>query len=109
MAFKQNPDKKPRWEELSKAALIKTVRTLSARQTKLLNQIAKLERRPAPGAALDVAAVEFGYRAGEKGADNLEMTLARWINPSGVQLDGILERNASKLPDTKVHKLPWEE
>lgn len=44
MAFKQNPDKKPRWEELSKAALIKTVKTLSARQTKLLNQIAKLER-----------------------------------------------------------------
>lgn len=107
MAFKQNPDKKPRWEELSKAALIKTVKTLGARQTKLLNQIAKLERvttavAPLHPASNELSAVEFGYRAGEKGADNLEMTLARWANPSGVQLDVFLREAA-------VHKLPWEE
>lgn len=50
MAFKQDPNKRARLEDLSKAVLIKTVRTLQRRETKLLNQVAKLE-----GAALDSA------------------------------------------------------
>lgn len=71
MAFKQNPNKKPRWEELSKTALIKTVKTLSARQTRLLNQIAKLEKVAAERSPL---------------------------NPlSGTELDDLLERQAPSL------------
>jgi hypothetical protein len=46
MAFKPNPNKKVRWEELSKAELIRTVKQLDKRQTKLLNRIAELERTP---------------------------------------------------------------
>lgn len=131
MAFKQNPNKKPRWEELSKTALIKTVKTLNTRQTKLLNQIVKLETqllalqsRPAGVSALDTEsdvrshlyAVEFGYRAGEKGEWNLEMTLHKWhhpivtpidvakidrrqsVVPTGTQLDDMLEHAAPAFP-----------
>lgn len=125
MAFKQNPDKKPRWDELSKAALIKTVKTLSARQTKLLNQIVKLEDQvnlleaeidTAPSldtkadTAASLPAVEFGYRAGEKGVDNLEMTLHKWTNPTGVHLDDMLERNAPRPGKGQLVGLPfpWE-
>lgn len=43
MAFKQDPNKKVRFEDMNKTALVKACKTLSARQTKLLNRIAALE------------------------------------------------------------------
>lgn len=43
MAFKQKPIINARLDQLSKAELIRTVKTLRKRETKLLNQIARLE------------------------------------------------------------------
>jgi hypothetical protein len=39
---------KPNWSSFTKAELIKTIRTLSARETKHLNRIAKLEAQGVP-------------------------------------------------------------
>lgn len=94
MAFKQKPDKKARLEDLNKTTLIKTIKTLQRRETKLLNQVAALtkaqdtlagatavaglaavERWAEP---VELSAVGFGYLAGEKGEWNLEMTLLQW-------------------------------
>lgn len=116
MAFKPDPDKKPRWEELSKAALIKTVKTLSTRQTKLLNQVAKLERevdaleaeikepdtaqpQPRDRTAEHLCAVEFGYRAAAAG-DSMDDTLNKWRNPGCVE-------PIERLPHDG-RKFPWE-
>lgn len=43
MGFKPNPNKKVRLDELSKAALIKTVKALQRRETKLLNEVERLK------------------------------------------------------------------
>lgn len=132
VAFKQDPNKKARLADLNKTVLIKTVRTLQRRETKLLNEIAKLEHQVnAPEAEIDavpsldtvadvrshLGAVEFGYRAGEKGADNLEMTLHRWAHPIGdadavVDWDQV-ERDNSRGPAPGKGQLvglpfPWE-
>ncbi len=45
MAFKQKPVINARLDQLSKAELIRTVKKLRARETKLLNRIAELESR----------------------------------------------------------------
>lgn len=44
MAFKKKAVVNARLDQMSKAALVKTVKTLRGRETKLLNQVAKLER-----------------------------------------------------------------
>lgn len=41
-------DTKPNWNSFTKAELIKTVKALHVRQTRLLNRIASLERQLAP-------------------------------------------------------------
>lgn len=117
MAFKTNPNKlkKGRLVDMSKTALIKTVRTLQRRETTLLNKIARLEGGQADRLLDNLAvAVEVGYRAGEKGVDNLEMTLAKWHST------GKLEAPTSPrplMPETDEHDaykhhaarfFPWE-
>lgn len=62
MGFKPNPNKKARLEDLSKAALIKTVRTLQRRETKLLNQVTKLVERLGEAQRL-IASVAIGVDA----------------------------------------------
>lgn len=92
MAPKTKPVVNARLDQLSKAELIRTVKTLRGREKKLLVQVTELQGQLASeGLKLTNAqggqadrlidnlqpAVEFGYRGGEQGW-NLERTLQEW-------------------------------
>lgn len=127
MAFKKKAVVNARLDQMSKAELIKTVKTLRTREKALLNQVTKLEGGQADRLLNNLApAVEFGYRAGEKGVDNLEMTLRKWSvpqtvvvdiesrSPSGTELDDMFERHTTPEFDDmfacriEASKFPWE-
>lgn len=73
MAFKAvGGAPKVRLEKLSKAELIRTIKTLQKRETKLLNQVAKLQSTDAPR-LLELSGVNDGsFPAGAALDDHLE-------------------------------------
>lgn len=114
MAFKAKPVVNARLDQLSKKELIRTVKTLRGREKKLLDQVTGLQGAQITNQPVNErAAVEFGYRAGEKGVWNLEMTLHKWdclgtlpvpemdlergghFGHCDEQLDDLLERQAA--------------
>lgn len=83
--------KKPAWNSFTKAELIKTIKKLDARQTKLLNELAAANELAEAHRAVACAAV-----ASELRARPLQIEV-----PTGAELDAILEAQAPVA-------FPWE-
>lgn len=83
--------KKPepfRFNTLTKAELIRTIKTLSARETKLLNRIAKLER---DNAELKLRHPTLGHAGHQISSDNEGIAMPKWPWEAGNSLPNPFE------------------
>lgn len=130
MTKKPKPEAKPNWSSFTKAELIRTIKALDKRQTKLLNELAEQNRRVASfmatetaklGVALNVAAHpeepellnEAALESAEIVTDkttaaptNIPPTSER-IEMSAESIGFTLKSDAQTLRDIEP-RMPWE-